>query len=101
MAQPSCILLVSSQAVKKLGLDCRIGHLDSTSFHSDGRYNNEDEEVEDRVIRITKGYSRDHRPDLNQIGLQLICENQAGIPVLMESLSGSSVDKDRFRLCLC
>lgn len=88
--------LVSSQAVKKLGLDCRIGHLDSTSFHTDGRYNSEDEEIEDGVIRITKGYSRDHRPDLNQIGLQLICENQAGIPVLMESLSGNSVDKASF-----
>lgn len=87
--------LISSQAVKKLGLDCRIGHLDSTSFHTDGRYNSE-EDAEDGVIRITKGYSRDHRPDLNQIGLQLICEYQAGIPVLMESLSGNSVDKDSF-----
>ena len=88
--------LVSSKAIKKLGLDCRIGHLDSTSFHTDGRYNSEDDGPEEGVIHITKGYSRDHRPDLNQIGLQLICENQAGIPVLMESLSGNSVDKSSF-----
>jgi transposase len=49
------------------------------------------------VIRITQGYSRDHRPELNQVVLQLLCERQAGIPLLMEALSGNSSDKSAFR----
>ena len=86
---------ISTKTVRLLKLDCRIGHVDTTSFHTDGVYNSQDE-AEEGVIHITKGYSRDHRPDLNQIGLQLICEHQAGIPILMEPLNGNSVDKDSF-----
>ena len=48
-------------------------------------------------IHITQGYSRDHRPDLNQVILQLICEHQAGIPLWMDALSGNSNDKVSFR----
>ena len=87
---------VASQAVKRLGLLCQTGHLDSTSIHTDGTYNS-GETPEEGVIHITKGYSRDHRPELNQVVLQLICENQAGIPLLMASLSGNSSDQTSFR----
>jgi len=87
---------LAAPAVKQLGLSCRFAHLDSTSFHTDGQYNSADEAPED-VIHITRGYSRDHRPDLNQVVLQLICERQAGIPLLMESLSGNTSDNVSFR----
>ena len=70
-------------------------HLDSTSFHVDGCYNSE-EEPEEHVIHITRGYSRDHRPDLNQVMLELIVEHQAGIPILMQPLSGNSSDVQEF-----
>nr|MDU9044255.1 IS1634 family transposase [Candidatus Electrothrix aestuarii] len=76
---------------------CPFRPLDSTSFHTDGSYQDNGSEEEDGVVRITKGYSRDHRPDLNQIVLQLICERQAGIPLLMKPLSGNSSDKTDFR----
>ncbi|MCP4492525.1 MAG: IS1634 family transposase [Gammaproteobacteria bacterium] len=89
--------LLASGTVNHLGLLTRFGHLDSTSFHTDGRYQDNGSEEEEGVIRITKGYSRDHRPDLNQIVLQLICERQAGIPLLMKPLSGNSSDKTDFR----
>ena len=49
------------------------------------------------MIKITTGYSRDHRPDLNQVVLQLICEQQAGIPLMMESLNGNNDDKSNFK----
>ncbi|MCP4875399.1 MAG: IS1634 family transposase, partial [Gammaproteobacteria bacterium] len=86
----------ASQAVNRLGLLCRFGHLDSTGFHTDGQYNS-DEQAQEGVIHITQGYSRDHRPDLNQVVLQLVCERQAGIPLLMETLSGNNSDKTSFR----
>ena len=87
---------LAAQAVKRLGLTCRIGHLDATSVHTDGRYNSERDPPEG-VIQITKGYSRDHRPELNQVVTQLICENQAGLPLFMAALSGNSCDQTSFR----
>lgn len=87
---------LAAQAVNRLGLTCRIGHLDATSVHTDGVYNSEREPPEG-VIHITKGYSRDHRPELNQVVTQLICENQAGIPLFMAALSGNSSDQTSFR----
>lgn len=91
---------LAAQSVKRLGLDCKVGHLDATSFHVDGVYNSREETVPEGVIHITQGYSRDHRPDLNQVVLQLISEHQAGIPLLMEPLSGNSSDKTSFRQTL-
>jgi transposase len=89
---------VALQAAKRLGLTPRFAHLDSSSFHVDGVYNSEAPPDEDAgVIHITKGYSRDHRPDLNQVMLELVAENQAGIPVLMKPLSGNSSDARDFR----
>ena len=87
--------LIAATAATRLGLAPRFAHLDSTSFHVDGRYNS-DEEPDEHVIRITKGYSRDQRPDLNQVMLDLIVEHQAGIPVLMKPLSGNSSDVHDF-----
>jgi transposase len=87
--------LMAATAAKRLGLAPTFAHLDSTSFHVDGRYNSE-EEPDAEVIHITRGYSRDHRPDLNQVMLELIVEHQAGIPVLMQPLSGNSSDAHEF-----
>jgi transposase len=87
--------LVAATAAERLGLASRFAHLDSTSFHVDGHYNS-DEAPAEQVVHITRGYSRDHRPDLNQVMLELIIEHQAGIPVLMKPLSGNSSDVKEF-----
>jgi transposase len=87
--------LMAATAAQRLQLAPRFAHLDSTSFHVDGRYNS-NAEPEAHVIHITRGYSRDHRPDLTQVMLELIVEHQAGIPVLMTPLSGNSRDVQDF-----
>ena len=87
---------LASQAVRRLGLTPRFGHLDTTSFHVDGQYHS-DTPPEAGVIHITRGYSRDHRPDLNQVVLELIAENQAGIPLWRAPLSGNCDDKTSLR----
>jgi transposase len=87
--------LIAAMAVQRLGLTPTFAHLDSTSFHVDGRYNS-NEEPDEHVIHITRGYSRDHRPDLNQVMLDLMVEHQAGIPVLMKPLSGNTSDARDF-----
>src|SRR5215813_5195975 len=83
--------LIATTAATRLGLTRTFNHLDTTRFHVDGRYNRT-RPPDDQVVHITPGYSRDHRPDLNQVMLELVVEHQAGIPVLMQPLSGKSHD---------
>ncbi len=87
--------LIAATAAERLGLTPTFAHLDSTSFHVDGRYNS-GEEPAPPVMHITRGYSRDHRPDLNQVMLDLMVEHQAGIPLLMQPLSGNTSDASDF-----
>jgi transposase len=87
--------LIAATAAKQLGLCPTYTPLDTTSFHVDGR-SNSDEEPEDQVVHITKGYSRDHRPDRNQGMREVIVEHQAGIPVLRQPRSGHSSDPQAF-----
>jgi len=89
---------IALKAARRLGLKAKTGHLDSTSLHVDGNYNHEDVGLDEvKVIRITQGYSRDHRAELNQAILDLIVEHQAGIPMMMQAASGNSSDKEGFR----
>ena len=83
---------------ERLGLKPKTLCMDSTDFHVDGAYNSDTEpEADERVIHITHGYSRDHRPDLNQVVLNLIVENEAGIALNMQAASGNATDKTLFR----
>lgn len=84
---------ISRQVTRLLGLQPKLIHADSTTFHVDGAYNREQEQVEEGLIHLTKGYSRDHRPDLNQLTLNLIVENQAGIPQSLAFGHGNESDK--------
>lgn len=84
--------LISSSAIDylstKYGLKTSSGQLDNTNFHLHGKAKSIDL-GESQILEIVKGHSKDHRPDLVQIGLQLIIENQSKIPLLMEVLSGN------------
>jgi transposase len=59
--------------IKIFKIDTKFAHLDSTSFHLHGEYNNIEtaENYQERPILITNGYSRDHRPDLKQCVLEI------------------------------
>jgi transposase len=87
--------LIAVTAAQRLGLTPRFAHPGSTSFHVDGRYNSA-EEPEAHVIRITQGDNRDHRPDLNQMMLDLLVGHQARIPLLMRPLSGKTSEANDF-----
>src|SRR5436305_2061171 len=65
-----CDLLLSKLALAiciQEGIDQRFNHLDTTSFSLSGDYVPESDE---QAIRITHGYSKDHRPDLKQAVLE-------------------------------
>ncbi|NEO33823.1 MAG: IS1634 family transposase [Symploca sp. SIO3C6] len=44
-------------------------------------------------IKITQGYSRDHRPDLKQFMMDLIVSGDGDVPLLMRVGSGNETDK--------
>ncbi len=89
----------AAKSCLRLCLKPRFAHMDSTSFHTDGRYNSE-QPPEVGVIQITLGYSRNHRPELNQCVLNLISESRASIPIHMNAAGGNSEDKKGFRTLL-
>lgn len=86
---------IAYKAISNIGLHPSTIHLDSTSFHVDGNYNS-NSHYDEKIIHITKGYSRDHHPQLNQVVLNLIVEHQAGIPLMMMAADGNQIDTQAF-----
>jgi len=85
---------LSASVVEHLGLPCEGINLDSTSIHVDGNY---EHDIDSQAVKLVRGYSRDHRPELNQVVLNLITENKAGIPVYMQAASGNINDNEGFK----
>lgn len=79
--------------LEHLGIKPTIGHLDTISFTFQGEYPNQ---ADDAEVKITHGYSKDHRPDLKQMLVALICEAKTGIPIHFETISGNTQDKASF-----
>jgi transposase len=82
---------LSRRTFEVLGHKPTQGHPDTTTLSAYGEYNSASEEPME--LHITQGYSKDHRPDLAQATLQLICDNLSGIPIYMEALDGNSNDR--------
>jgi transposase len=80
---------VAAHALKVMGIVNRFAHADTSAFSVEGAYETEEE----KAIKITYGYSKDHRPDLKQAMLGLICANRLSIPVWLETLDGNRADK--------
>jgi transposase len=83
--------LIAATAARRLGWTPTVVQLDRPSLHVDGR-DNRGAEPDAHGMHSTRGSSRDHRPDLNQVMLDLRVEHQAGIPLLLQPLSGHTRD---------
>jgi transposase len=83
---------LSANVVEHLGLPNEGIHLDSTSIHVDGQY-----DEDNQAVKLVRGYSRDHRPESKRGVLNLITENKAGIPVHMQAASGNINDNESFK----
>lgn len=87
------------QARERFEVECRSAHLDATSFAVDGDYASVPEALVEGApapIRVTHGYSRDHRPDLKQFVMNLVCWGDGDIPAFLELADGNQSDKARF-----
>jgi transposase len=109
--------LVALAAAEKFDVSLNTVHLDSSSFHLHGEYESDLPEVyfssqevnsdeqnslvgNQRAapvpIKITYGYSRDHRPDLKQFILDLICSGDGDVPLFLRVASGNESDSAGF-----
>ena len=70
-----------------------LAHLDSMSMSVEGKYDNC---MEENVVKLTYGHSKDHRPDLKQVVMSLVVTGKGAIPVWMEPQNGNSSDKAAF-----
>ncbi len=75
-------------------------HHDTTTINVEGDYPLEEESPSDsaeiekkKPLKITYGYSKDHRHDLKQVTLLLTTTGKAGLPIWMEGLDGNASDK--------
>ena len=69
--------LIAATAAQRLRLAPRFAHLDTTSFHVDGRYNSE-QDPDAQVVHLTRGYSRGSsaRPQSSHAGVD--CRASSG-----------------------
>ena len=114
--------IVALAAAKKYSISTERVHLDSTSFHVHGKYeynlpkvslitgelnlndpkwSDLEETFVSNPIEITHGYSRDHRPDLKQFILDLICTGDGDVPLFLRVADGNETDKAVFAQILC
>ena len=92
----SVFLSLCLSAVKRYGLSCERAHLDATSLSLTGAYlkSGEAVAVEGTVpIKICHGYSRDHRRDLKQFVMNLVCWGDGDIPAFLELADGNQSDQ--------
>ena len=83
---------LAHQARRRFGVGAGVVHVDSTSFAVEGAYEREELEANETLIRITYGYSRDHRADLKQWQLSLATTN-SGVPIGLQLLDGNASDR--------
>lgn len=65
-------------------------HVDTTSLSFSGRFKKQSK----NSPQITFGHSKDHRHDLPQLVLSLICSNNGGLPVFFNVHSGNTSDRE-------
>jgi transposase len=85
---------ISQHVCRQEKVDTRFNHLDTTSFTLFGNYSGK---IDDDTVKIALGYSKDHRPDLKQIMLEMMVSQDGGIPLLAKCLNGNASDNIVFK----
>src|SRR3954470_8157301 len=96
-ADPSRVFVdVALRAARHFGLRTQSVHLDATSLHLHGEYAHDPKQAEPTTLRITHGYSPDHRPDLKQFVVDLMCTGDGGVPLFFRVADGNEADQGAF-----
>lgn len=78
---------LSQKAIQRFAIDTRKVHFDTTSVRVYGDY-----DLTDKPFNITYGHSKDHRPDLKQFLISLLCVDR-NIPIMGSPKDGNASDK--------
>lgn len=87
------------KARQQFAIESQSAHFDATSFAVAGEYASIPESLVQGApvpIRLTHGYSRDHRPDLKQFVMNLVCWGDGDVPALIALADGNQSDKACF-----
>jgi transposase len=96
-ADPSRVFVgVALRAARHFGVRTQCVHLDATSLHLHGEYARDPQQQEPTALRITHGYSRDHRHDLKQFVVDLTCTGDGGVPLFFRDADGNEADQATF-----
>lgn len=91
---------IAMLAHQRFNLSTKSLHLDSSSFSLEGSYEIEeglDESTESiEGVKITYGYSKDHRPDLKQFMMDVICTGDGDVPMFVRIGDGNESDRAIF-----
>lgn len=89
---------IAFRIAQEQGLLSSRNNLDSTSLSLNGKYSPSQKEEEEgsEEIRITQGFSKDHRPDLKQVMFSLVMNGESKLPLWMEAQDGNTSDKVSF-----
>ena len=110
---------IALEAAVKFDVGLNTVHLDSSSFHLHGEYKYDADRSEGSLfslpinqsinevssvnhqaaplpVHITYGYSRDHRPDLKQFIIDLICSGDGDVPLFLKVADGNQTDSAVF-----
>lgn len=85
---------ISMAVCKKEKIDCRFNSEDTTSFSLTGDY---EPDCDEHAIKITQGYSKDHRPDLKQAIVEMMVSQDHGVPTVYHAHNGNASDTIIFR----
>ena len=85
---------ISAMVCKQQNVDLRFNSLDTTTISLTGEY---DQCSDEHAIKITQGYSKDHRPDLKQATLEMMVSQDGGIPTVFMAYDGNESDTKIFQ----
>jgi transposase len=84
---------ISMRALSGFNIDSRHISFDTTSVSVQGDYlSYSKDRIDEKVIKIVHGHSKDHRPDLKQFMVKMLCVDRT-IPVFGETDDGNRSDK--------
>jgi transposase len=83
---------IARRAVDRFGVSCRHVHFDTTSVSVFGAYSGESQGESNGPYEITYGHSKDHRADLKQFLISMLCVER-NVPILGTSEDGNGSDK--------
>src|SRR4029079_12356409 len=81
-------------ACKAENVDTSVKSLDTTSLSLTGEYEHDSDE---HSSNVTHGFSKDHRPDLKQVVVELLVSQDGGIPLVVKSWDGNASDTKIFK----